>query len=140
MPIRNFIECVNNCCDESDINVIANADIYFTERLPNIDKQKCFALTRYDILADGSAKFLNRKDSNDTLIFRGTIRYPKYSDFWWGCPGADNRACYEFKQIGYDVSNPSISIKTYHIHAGNKSYDGSKRVTRPFHFILPTEL
>ncbi len=140
--VKTYLNCINHVCDESDINVLANSDVYFKETIPDLPKNACYLLTRYDILKDGTIHFLNRKDSADAIVFKGVVKYPRYSDYFWGQPGADNRSCWEFKEIGYQVSNPSLSIKCYHLHHGEKSYntDTAPRVQRPYHFLPPCEL
>jgi hypothetical protein len=36
-----------------------------------------------------------------------------------GVAGCDNRLAYELEQAGFIVINPSLSIKTYHLHLTN---------------------
>lgn len=124
---------------EGNVNIVANSDIYF-ESLPVLPKSnQVFALTRYEVKKNGPIIFVNRSDCQDSWLFRGKIQIPKFADFWPGLPGCDNRIAAELKAIGYDILNPSLTIKTFHLHEGDKSYDGSRKVNRPYHFIKPTE-
>lgn len=141
---RTFFEAVNNVTFESslagiqNINVISNSDIYF-ETMPKVPTpNQCFALTRHEIRANGQAFFENRHDCTDTWVFNGKIKMPKYCDSFMGIPGVDNRINHELLNIGYEMLNPSLTIKTYHLHLGAKSYDGSVKIGRPYHFINPT--
>lgn len=125
----------------TNINIIANSDIYF-ESLPVFPAyNQCFALTRYEIEANGGVRFLNRSDSQDSYIFNGAIKIPEYCHFFIGTPGCDNRICHELKRTGYEVLNPSLTIKTYHLHLGQKSYDNTtERVKTPYLRLNPCEL
>lgn len=138
--LKTFLTCVNTITSENDINVIANSDIYFEQLTKFPSYNQCFALCRYDVKKNGPTTFVNRKDCTDSWIFRGKITIPKFTDHWMGIPGCDNRANWEFMNIGYQISNPSLTIKTFHLHAGEKSYDGSVRIQRPYHFLPPIEL
>lgn len=144
---RTFFEVINNVTIESsiagyggNINVVANSDIYF-ESIPIYPKiNQCFALCRWEVNKDGTVTFLNRKDAQDVFIFNSKIRIPRYSDCHFGIPGVDNRLCAELLNTGYEMLNPSLTIKTFHLHHGAKSYDGSVRIGRPYHFLPPIEL
>lgn len=139
---KTLFDCVNYVCEDSDINIIANADIYFKELEFDLPLNKCYALSRYDVMPNSQPVHLARKDSQDCLIFKSKIKIPQYCSFFIGIPGCDNRICRELLVIGYDISNPSLTIKSYHLHAGEKSYDTatSIRVQRPYHFLPPCEL
>lgn len=147
---RTFFNAINHIQKNTDnnfgnvtfgdnINIVANSDIYF-ESLPILPTQnQVFALTRYEVEPNGNIRFLNRSDSQDTYIFRGSVTIPQYDHFFIGTPGCDNRICYELKRAGYEVLNPSLTIKTYHLHLGQKSYDNStERVKTPYLRLNPT--
>ncbi len=135
---RTFFNCINTVSKIDDINCVCNGDIYFEPFTKFPQPHECFALCRYEIKKNGPTTFLNRFDSQDAFLFKGHIRIPKYADFF-ALPGSDNRICYELKEIGYHMSNPSLTIKCYHLHEGQKSYDGTQKVNRPYHFIHPSE-
>lgn len=137
---RTFFEAINNVTQNDDINIVCNSDIYF-ESIPVLPKyNQCFALCRYECRKNGPITFLNRKDSQDSFVFRGKIKIPKFCDAHFGIPGVDNRLCWELMNAGYEMLNPSLTIKSFHLHEGAKSYDGSIRVQRPYHFLQPIEL
>jgi hypothetical protein len=139
---KSFFDCVNHVCDNSDINYVCNADIYFEEITKTPKQNECWALCRYEVDKNGNKTFMNRKDSADSFVFAGKIKVPRYSAFFIGIPGCDNRISFELKEIGYQISNPSLTVKCYHLHTGAKSYDTATaiRVSRPYHFLPPTEL
>src|ERR1035437_1076490 len=133
---NDIFEYINTKSGPDDINIIANSDIYFLDAdialMQNIKPDECYALTRYDVQADGSAIFLNRVDSQDCWVFKGPIKAIK-ADWFLGRPGCDNRLAFELQQAGYQVLNPSLTIKSYHIHLSQvKSYNKT-----PMHVVPP---
>lgn len=116
----------------NDINVFCNSDIYFKEieTLKAIKAHECYALTRWDYKG-GKLHFLNRVDSQDAWIFKGTVKDIKanFTSGLWGC---DNRLLYEIEQAGYNVLNPSLSIITVHLHQeDNRAYERTRLNTVP---------
>jgi len=122
---------------EENVYIIANSDIYF-ESLPVLPKvNECFALCRYDIQKDGSAIFLNRNDAQDTWLFKGKIKIPQYCDFHMGTPGCDNRVNVELSRMGYEILNPSLTIKSYHLHSNPTNHIGKQKVNPPYLRLNP---
>lgn len=126
--------------DKEDINVFCNSDIYFEDvsLLGNIKSNECYALTRWNKIGD-SLKFFNRADSQDSWVFRGHIQNVE-ADFTMGKWGCDNRLLHEIKRAGYNVLNPSLSIRTIHLHeVDNRSQERTKEntVPPPYRTILP---
>lgn len=133
---RTFFKAVNRITQPDDINIIANSDIYFKELPSGPKNNQSFALTRYE-----GDIFLNRADSQDTWIFTGEIKIPNYCDFWMGTPGCDNRIAKELLLVGYDVINPSLTIKTYHLHSEPTDHSKAvKRVQQPYFKPYPCTL
>lgn len=126
---------------EENIYVVANSDIYF-ETIPIYPStNQFFALTRYEVKRNGPTQFLNRSDSQDTFWVRGKVKIPKYCDFVLGRPGADNRICREMAVMGYETLNPSLTIKTFHLHEGQKSYTSeTRKVEPPYLRLNPIEM
>lgn len=123
-----------------DINIIANADIYFDktiQKADNIKQFQCYALTRWEDV-NGTIMDFNQRHgrpsppqwSQDTWIFRGSttpefydnvkaIRSKKHREmipFSLGIPGCDNKIAALLKEKGFIVTNPSLSIKAIHKH------------------------
>jgi hypothetical protein len=130
--------------DKDDIFVIANSDIYFDETLllaNHIKHGEVYALTRYDIKR-GQARFFDRPDSQDVWIFR-FVPPMDGADFHLGVGGCDNRIAYLLNKAGYKVTNPSLSIKTYHLHeSGIRTFDYKKHkvIPPPYLTLKPTSL
>lgn len=117
----NFFFVVNKYTGVEDINIIANSDIYFDESIERtsvLTQKQCFALARWNINHDGTSTHFNRSDSQDCWIFRGKIT-DVAGDFFLGYRGCDNRIAYEIQKSGWNISNPSLTIKSYHLHLSN---------------------
>lgn len=141
---NNLFEKFKSLVDQ--INIIANADIYFLpESLERIklffDKygerkdKLCLALTRWEYREDGNHRFTSDKGSQDTWCFFGNVEYNEKTDFELGTPGCDNRIVAELRQsLNYHVVNPSLYIKTIHYHpSGNttRTYmENGKRIRK----------
>lgn len=147
---KDFFAAINQSTGAHDINIIANSDIYLSRVLWPVlpTHHQCFALTRWDILPDGSEKFYNNSGSQDTWVFRGPIKQVKGADYTQGVAGCDNKIAWDLERAGYRVSNPSLTIKTYHLHnSGVRHYDkkepGKKDIYRlppPRKNVLITKL
>ena len=126
------------------INIIANTDIYFDETLslarPSV--KEVYALTRWDVDKVGNAMFFNRADSQDVWIFNGKTECK--AAFSIGMPGCDNSLVHMLDKAGYEVSNPSLNIKAYHLHNSEvRNYSNKKpsdRVPPPYKLLPPHEL
>ncbi len=109
---------------EADYYIIANTDVYFTSEIEQINELemdgKALCLSRWDVQTNGYAKLFNYEWSQDTWIFKGKPPLMEKCDFTMGLPACDNRFAYELAQKGIQPINPSLSIKTYHLHITNK--------------------
>jgi len=138
---KELFQIANNITASNDINIISNADIYFDEtiKLTNkITKNTCFTLTRHDFKND---KFILPQvpaGTQDTWVFRGQINIPPQSNFMMGYYGCDHRIAYELNAVGYNVINPCLSIKTYHIHVGRKQEPPT--IKGQYKFVPPCSL
>jgi hypothetical protein len=147
---NDYFEVISKLIDNGDFSnddifVIANSDIYFDETLllaNQIKQGEVYALTRYDIKR-GQSRFFDRADSQDVWIFRGGIKPIDGADFNLGVGGCDNRISYLLSKAGYTVTNPSLSIKTYHLHeSGVRTFDYKKHkvIPPPYLTLKPTTL
>jgi hypothetical protein len=116
---NDFFNVINKVSNSNDINIIANTDIFFKddfEIIKHLDlENKCFTLTRWDIKEDFEAEFLGRVDSQDVWIFKGKIKDID-GNFYLGSLGCDNKIAYEIQKAGYNISNPSLTVRSYHLH------------------------
>jgi hypothetical protein len=141
----DIFEIINSIVGNKDIiSILANSDIYFDESLElvnNIDMDSvCLALTRYDVLKDNTIQFHDSVCSQDTWIFRGRIK-PIESSFNLGIAGCDNRIAYEIEKAGYSIVNPSLDIKTYHLHNSQvRNYNKTQPIPKPYKFLGPIHL
>ncbi len=93
-----------------------------------IFKDTAYALSRWDIDSNGTAKHFNYEWSQDSWIFKGKI--PAIDcDFVFGVPACDNRFAFEMKKHFRRVANPSFQIKSFHLHlSGIHSYTEANRL------------
>lgn len=142
-PTYNTIfKFANELTSDKDFNIISNSDIYFDDTIYNLCKYDLggivLALSRWDNI-DGRFNLRKRVDSQDTWIFQGTIKLLSY-DFNMGMPGCDNRILHEFHLNNYKIFNPSVSIKTFHIHSDEKRYHPENSVIpNPYKFCMYTD-
>jgi len=148
---NTFFEVMSRGEYKNDLNIICNSDIFFkdldailgiyefTEHINNT----CLALSRWDILADGREVHFDRADSQDTWVFFGRPRFKTTIEFGMGVAGCDNRLAHEFQMAGYNVINPSKSVKTFHYHISNvRNYiengEVKERIPPPY-LLVPTQ-
>ena len=139
-------------CLPGMVNVVANSDIYFdsTIHFAKPTASHCYALSRWDVNADGSIALWDHLDSQDVWVFWG--RPEVTADFTMGIAGCDNRLVYLLQQAGMIVTNPSRTIKCYHLHqiqwrsylfdAAGVARGGDKieRIPGPYGFAKPKTL
>jgi len=139
-----------------DINIFANADIFFNETLTYtrfLTENRCFAITRWEQMeADKIIKFEERNNDNrfaqaqhsqDVWMFKGRIRDVK-GYFYSGIPGCDNRIAAEL-QFHYQVLNPCETIQCIHVHKNpvrkyNIPEGEVHQVPRPWKWIPPCSI
>jgi hypothetical protein len=142
MTYQDLFDKINERTGDNDINVICNLDIYFDDSILMLNKitpNQFIALSRYDIFADGTVHFDGPKQfSQDTWAWRGKIRISN-ANFYLGVYACDNRIAAEAQLAGYEVFNPSHSIKTYHLHltVGRAADFGINKVPPPYITLFP---
>ncbi len=143
----DFFE-ITNSFDQTNIRfIIANSDIYFDETLSLLNKisrnNRIITLTRWDLQYDGSLVFYNKYLSQDTWIYTGKIN-PQIGRYFIGQHGCDNRLLAEFYEHGMSVFNPSLSVKSIHVHMSQlRPYFNDpnyKYVEPPYKYSLPSGL
>jgi hypothetical protein len=148
---NDFFTAISENGYEEGINAIANSDIVFDVK-DNYkafsdwlfhNRTACYALSRWD-LDDDKNEFthFNRADSQDVWMFYGKPAGVNGS-FNIGVAGCDNRLAHEIKAAGFNVLNPSVNLKTYHVHQTNyRTYigdDGKAKeiVPQPYFLVTP---
>lgn len=146
MTYNDYFKLINNYSSFEDINIISNSDIYFDETIERtniLNAKQCFALTRWNFNQDGTSTYFNCSDSQDCWIFRGKIADVEGS-FFLGYRGCDNRIAYEFQRAGWNISNPSLTIISYHLHLSDvRNYsltDNEFLIPGPYLQLYPSSL
>jgi hypothetical protein len=128
----------------NDINIISNSDIYFDDTLSLLNNYdftgKCLALSRWDALSNGEAIHFDRADTNDCWIMKGAFPIIEEANFCLGFLGSDNRINYLIHRAGYNVINPSKTIRAIHLHeSGIRNYIRSEEtVVKPPYYLTPS--
>lgn len=144
----DYFSWIAEVAGPDDLSIIANADIYFDNRIGAISvwglPSKCvLALSRWDVTADGNAVLNDRNDSQDAWVFRGRPMSMD-AEFPIGVPRCDNRFAKELELAGYQVLNPSFSVRAYHLHAGTRGeYQTENKtgfVEGPYGYVWPHNL
>lgn len=144
----DYFEWINELAGPDDISIISNADIYFDEQLAlfrnwPLPADTVFILTRWDVDESGQSALQYRNESQDTWIFRGPVR-SFTSSFPVGIARCDNRLAYELANAGFTVLNPSMSIRTNHLHKGQRrSYKAKEHtdfIPPPYGYLWPHNL
>ena len=122
---RDFFDRANKKLSGRRV-VVANTDIFFDASLAQLDSVsldgKFLCLSRWDVQADGNARLFAHTYSQDAWIFQTPLRTFK-SDLFIGLPRSDNRIAWEAQRAGLVVSNPSHTIRAYHLHlSGVRNY------------------
>ena len=138
------------------IVALCNADIYLDEEAAELWKvnmeDRMLALLRWDDVGDGphassTRLFGPRADSQDTWIFWSDsikARVWKWGDvdFMLGQPGCDNAFAGVMLRNRFLITNPALSVKTYHLHNSNlRTYNKSDYIRSPLYInLVPTYL
>lgn len=132
---------------ETAIHIISNTDIYMTDTLAllkerGIKQGDCYALSRYDLKADGSLSPHHCRGSQDVWIFSNPPKVVPGADFTLGIPGCDNKFAHLLQRAGYRVLNPCYDIKIIHVHnTGIRHYvKETDRLPPPYFLVYPIHL
>ena len=153
MTFKKMFEYINELSSNDHINVICNNDIYFDNTLLKLKdydlSNKFLAVLRRNILEDGTSELFefdkndcfnrvgHRTDSQDAWIFKGHIKVPHNSNFYFGILGCDNRIIFLMEELGYNVLNPCYDIYIYHLHLTNvRNYNQSDRIREQCNYDL----
>jgi hypothetical protein len=141
---NTMFEKLNWITGPDDLNIICNSDIFFDDSIllaeQHLHNRDVFALTRWDFINEHNIKFFDRRDSQDTWMWKGKMEHV-ISGFTLGKRGCDNRIAHEFRNAGYRITNPSRTIKTYHVHNSNvRNYTQNDVVHGPYLHVEITGL
>lgn len=142
---KDFFEFCNDRL-EGETCLVANGDIVFDDSIKGLDEQKLkgvfLALSRWEVDEAGKRKELNRNAaSQDSWIFQSPVRVSESMKFHLGTPGCDNRIAMLMDRLGYQVSNPAMSLVTQHLHHSEvRTYSPANRIPGPYLLVPPSEL
>ena len=139
------------------IVVFANADIFIDDsswkEIWSLNlEDKFLALLRYDVgesCDTASAKIFGpRADSQDTWVVRAVDVKKRAKESWaplnfkFGKMGCDNLVALEMMKQKFLVSNPSQTLRTYHVHSTDiRNYAKDDVIEAPvFHYIQPSAI
>lgn len=118
---RMYFDAVNRHTGADDLNIVANADIWFDETIRRVKPLDldgvCLALTRWEAPGDREPKIECWHNSQDVWCFQGRIKPLGWVDFPMGAWGCDNRLSWQLRHDDYIVLNPCRSIRAMHYHA-----------------------
>ena len=146
---QDFMIHINKNSNPEDIHIIANTDIYFDEQIAVLKYlylvDTCFALSRWDTTEVKTPQLYDHNDSQDVWIFKGQIKPSLKANFPLGVPRCDNRLMYELQEAGYQVLNPAYSIKSFHVHKGQRALvytedDNIYKIPPPYRYLYPHNL
>ncbi len=116
--ISDFFEYANNL-DVNDFKIISNSDIFFEDSINKVysewSNNNIYCLTRWDFINQNEFRFYENFKSQDVWIFKNLIP-ENIGLYYLGIPGCDNRLAKELIDCNFNVSNPSLSIKSIHVH------------------------
>ena len=131
--------CKDNIC------ILSNSDIYFDNSLSIINnvslKNKFFGLSRYEHDNYQIGKFAPYY-SQDSWIFKSPLNIDTSRlNFHFGEIGCDGKITYEFYKANFIVSNPCISIKTFHVHKTNfRTYKKINQIPKPYVWMFACKI
>jgi hypothetical protein len=155
LTYADFLRTVSEIAPDDCYVILANADIYFGDSLKylwsiNI-KDKMLALLRWDVFNIGEEEnaklFGPRTDSQDCWIFDSlSIKHRDWDysifNYQLGKPGCDNRFTSDILRMKFLITNPALSIKSYHLHNSDvRDYSKSEYIPSDIYlFIEPTRI
>lgn len=121
--------------DSEENMMICNSDIYFDNSLELLENEnlenKFVLLNRYE----GEVVY-DVPYSQDTWIFKKGLDID--ADFKLGTPGCDNKIAYLALIKDYMVVNPSLLIKSYHLHKDMERFH-TERCDGPYLLSWPSD-
>jgi len=121
LKFNDFFSGIRSYGGKDDINIICNSDIYFDDTILLTQKildNQVYALNRWAVHPNGDCIHYDMLGSSDAWVFRG-IPENINGDFYLGYWGCDGRLGHEIVKAGYELLNPSLSIRVLHLHLAN---------------------
>jgi hypothetical protein len=128
-----------------EFKILCNTDIFFDETLSLLEKSTknsfVYCLTRWDYRETENPVFYENFKSQDAWVFVGKLP-ENIGNYFMGLPGCDNRFAKELLDSGYNIKNPSLTIRCIHVHGSNlrNYHKTADRVIGEYAYPLPIEL
>jgi hypothetical protein len=127
----DFFKLSNIYSDEDTINILCNSDIVIGENFDkiNLEKDEVYLLERYEI-DNLFNKYILNFNGSDTWIWKGLFDSSlDIGKYYMGIPYCDFKLAAEFYKNKYKLKNPSIDLKTYHLHlSGARNFTENDKV------------
>jgi len=147
LKYNDAINFINKNC-KNKICILSNSDIYFDNSLSLLNNinmyNKFFALLRYDEDSNGNKTIFTRHneprdDSQDCWIFKAPLSVSLDKlDFSFRTLGCDSIFAKHIYDIGLQVSNPSLSIISTHLHKTDyRTYNYENRIHGVYCLVKP---
>lgn len=123
--------------------IVSNSDIIFDETLihfTDFDLTKYFiCLTRWNITENDGLRYYNEPCSQDCWIFKSPLPEKFVCPLHLGTAGCDNFVAFCATKAGLITNNPSLLIKTKHLHLVNhRTYRPEDRPRGIAEHLYPT--
>lgn len=114
---KDFYDFINKKLP-NELVILANTDIFFDESLKslrhiNFDNHIAI-LTRYNV-EKYTGKWKRHPNSHDAWIFKSPVKY-KNGNYKINLFCNENIMLNEWIKCGYTVTNPSLTVKAWHVH------------------------
>jgi len=112
---------------DQTINILINTDTVIGENFNQIQigHNQVICLSRYDFNENGQEHVCVGGGSHDCWIWKGHIK-ESFGRFYMGQFLCDGVLAHELSTCGYQLKNPMLDLKIYHVHISNVrnySYD-----------------
>lgn len=119
----DFFKYANEHTDENTINILCNSDIVIGENFDkiNINEKEMLLLSRYEMSLDTKNELNPDFGSFDTWVWKGKM-LENVGIYNMGIGSCDVRLAREMDDNKWLLKNPSLDLKTYHLHCTNIRY------------------
>jgi len=126
LKFNDFFKYANHYSNQDTINILINSDIIIGENFNKLINDsiinmnnKVLFLSRYEIDKNNDFNINTDCGSFDTFIWKGIIKQIDIGNYFMGIGCCDVKLAYELHSHNYLLKNPSMDLKTYHIHFSN---------------------
>lgn len=142
LRFKDWLNYIIKNFDDNSLHLLMNSDIFITPEslhriIVSLDCHNTLvALSRYEIVSGGLCAIVDQpslmQDAWVVMLNKSSNLLKNLStrtNFSLGLPGCDNRFAGAAWEIGMNVSNPSLAVQTFHVHAEEtRSYSELDRI------------